>query len=103
MCHFSIGLHYRAHGPLHRMSLLKIAVETLPHPSPVRKIISDFDLSDDLRMSPWWSLCTLHSSLFRWSYRRRLDGSLLLWACVQFNVICDVHLLFERNYCIVLY
>ena len=48
-----------------------------------------------LRMSPWWSLCTFHSSHARWSYHRWL-GSLLLWACVQCHDVW--HQLFERNY-----
>ena len=39
-----------------------------------------------LRMSSWWSLCTLYSSHTRWSYRRRF-GSLLLCACSM----CDVN------------
>ena len=41
-----------------------------------------------MRMSPWWSLCTLYSSHAMWSYRRWL-GSLLLW--LAFNEKCDVN------------
>ena len=47
-----------------------------------------------LRVSPWWSLCTLYSSHARWSYRRRL-GFLLLLACVQCHMWRQM---FERNY-----
>ena len=39
----------------------------------------------NLRMSSWWSLCTLYSSHARWSYHRRLR-SLLFCACSM----CDV-------------
>ena len=46
------------------------------------------------QMSPWWSLCTLYSLHARWSYRR-WPRSLLLWACVQCHVWCQ---LFERHY-----
>ena len=41
----------------------------------------------DLRIFPWWSLCTLYSSQARWSYRRQI-GSLLLCAC---SMLCLVN------------
>ena len=45
------------------------------------KELSEVSLS--LRVSPWWSVCTLYLSHARWSYRRRLGWGLCCCVPVQ--------------------
>ena len=57
--------------------------------------LSFFNCFYHLRMSLWWSLCDLYSSLSRWSCRRRL-GSLLLCTCSM----CDINSSAITSHCL---